>query len=85
MHYVYVLYSQKDKRLYTGSTANLKARLSKHNKGRVTATKHRLPLKLIYYEACLSRKDAMKREIYLKTAWGKRYLKNRLKNYLQNV
>ncbi len=26
--------------------------------------------------------DARMREKYLKTAWGKRYLKNRLKNYL---
>ena len=85
MHYVYVLYSKKDKKLYTGSTNNLIERINRHNKGLVTATKYRRPLKLIYYEACLSRKDAMRREIYLKTAWGKRYLKNRLKETLKII
>lgn len=83
MHYVYVLYSQKDKELYTGSTNNLVERLKRHNKGLESATKYRRPLKLIYYEACLDRKDSMRREIYLKTAWGKRYIKNRLNNFFE--
>jgi len=39
-------------------------------------------LKLIYYEACLSAADAIARERYLKSGMGKRYLKNRLKDYL---
>ncbi|MFH1093700.1 MAG: GIY-YIG nuclease family protein, partial [Candidatus Omnitrophota bacterium] len=30
----------------------------------------------------LNQNDAFHREKYLKTTWGKRYLKNRLKNYL---
>jgi len=34
----------------------------------VKSTKHRIPLKLIYWEGCLSKKDAIKREKYLKTA-----------------
>jgi putative endonuclease len=38
-------------------------------------------MKLVYYEACVDRKDALKREKYLKTAWGKRYLKGRMKGY----
>jgi putative endonuclease len=82
MYYVYVLFSKKDKRLYTGSTGNLVERIKRHNRGLVSSTKFRRPLKLIYYEACISRKDSMKRELYLKSAWGKRYLKNRLKDYL---
>jgi hypothetical protein len=36
---------------------------------------------LIYYEACLNEQDAFKREKYLKTTYGKRYLKLRCKNY----
>ncbi len=82
MRYVYVLKSDKDKNLYTGVTEDLKRRFLEHQQGNVKSTKHRRPLKLIYYEACLNDKDARKREIYLKTAWGKRYLKNRLYNYL---
>ena len=85
MYYVYVLKSLKDKKLYTGSTNNLVERLKRHNKGLVEATKYRRPLKLIYYEACLSRKDAMRREIYLKTSWGKRYIKSRLKIYFDVI
>ncbi|MBI2098039.1 MAG: GIY-YIG nuclease family protein [Candidatus Wildermuthbacteria bacterium] len=82
MYYTYILQSEKDKQLYTGYTENLKERLKLHNLGKVTSTKDRLPLKLVYYEACLNQQDATYREKYLKTSWGKRYIKARLKNYL---
>jgi len=82
MYYVYVLQSLKDKYFYVGYTPDLKLRIKKHNKGLVLATKDRRPLRIVYYEACLNRDDAIKRERYLKTSWGKRYIKNRLKNYL---
>jgi putative endonuclease len=80
--YVYVLQSEKDSNFYVGYTNDLKRRLAEHQNGQVNSTKNRLPLKLIYWEGCLNQADATKREKYLKTAWGKRYLKNRLKNYL---
>ena len=80
MYYVYVLKSLKDKGLYVGRTENLKERFLYHNKGKVKSTKNRKPLKLIYYEASNNIKDATHREQYLKSAWGKRYLKHRLKN-----
>ena len=80
MHYVYVLRSFKDKELYVGRTGDLKERLSEHSRGRVESTKDRRPLKLIYYETGNNIKDAVHRENYLKTSWGKRYLKHRLKN-----
>jgi len=38
--------------------------------------------KLIYYEACLSKKDAQNRERQLKTGFGRGYLRRRLKDYL---
>ena len=82
MYYIYVLQSLKDRQFYVGYTYNLKNRFKEHNNGRVLSTKHRRPLKLVYYEACLNQQDAAKREKYLKTAWGKRYIKNRLQNYL---
>jgi len=75
--YTYVLYSQKDKKHYVGSTKNLRHRLKEHTSGNVKSTKDRLPITLIYYEACLSNGKAGKRELYLKTSWGKRYLKSR--------
>ncbi len=82
-YYVYVLQSEKDCNLYTGLTVDLKTRLKEHNCGEDSQTKNRRPLKLIYYEACLNQHDAAKRERYLKTAWGKRYIKGRLEDYLK--
>ena len=82
MFYVYVLQSKKDKKKYVGFSKNLKLRFEQHNKGLVASTKNRRPLTLIYYEACLNQDDATKREKYLKTIFGKRYLKSRLESYL---
>ncbi|MCH8476222.1 MAG: GIY-YIG nuclease family protein [Opitutales bacterium] len=81
-HYVYVLRSLKDMRFYVGLANNLSGRLEQHNKGKVPSTRSRTPLELIYWEGCLNRHDAARREKYLKTAWGKRYLKTRMKEYL---
>jgi Predicted endonuclease containing a URI domain len=81
-YYVYVLRSEKDRMFYTGYTADVENRLRQHNAGQVESTASRRPLVLIYWEACLNQQDATRREKYLKTTWGKRYLKSRLKNYL---
>ena len=81
MYYVYILFSEKDNRFYVGFTTNLDRRIGEHLKGLVSSTKNRLPLKLVYYEVCLDQEDATHREKYLKTTYGKRYIKNRLKNY----
>jgi putative endonuclease len=84
MYYIYILQSKKDKNFYTGYSDDLKNRLKLHNTGKVKSTQNRLPMELVYYEACLNQQDATHREKYLKTAWGKRYIKIRLKNYLSN-
>lgn len=81
-YYVYVLQSLKDDKFYTGDTKGLKRRFEEHCNGRVESTKNRIPLKLIYFEGCLSQKDATHREKYLKTFHGKMFIQNRLKSYL---
>lgn len=81
MYYTYVLKSGKDGKLYSGYTKDLKLRFEQHTKGLVESTKHRRPLELIYYEACLKRSDATKREKHFKTHYGKMFLKQRLKSY----
>ena len=73
MFYVYVLKSQKDQCLYTGATSDLDNRLEKHNKGLIESTKDRIPFELIYFEACIDKRDAFRRERYLKTTYGKHY------------
>ncbi|KKQ37620.1 MAG: hypothetical protein US53_C0014G0010 [Candidatus Woesebacteria bacterium GW2011_GWA1_37_7] len=70
MFYVYVLGSLRDNKIYTGYTSNLKLRIGEHLIGKVASTASRKPLKLVYYEAYLSKLDALKRERYLK-AGGK--------------
>lgn len=76
--YTYVLKSRKDGKLYTGCTSALQERLEQHNNGLVYSTRHRRPLELIYFEACLGKDDAFRRERYLKTGMGKRYIRNRI-------
>ncbi|MDR9488702.1 GIY-YIG nuclease family protein, partial [Salibacter sp.] len=67
----YVLKSLKDGEHYTGYTKDLPSRFQAHNEGKVFSTKHRRPFELIYYEACLDKDDAIKREKYLKTHYGR--------------
>jgi len=81
-YYVYVLYSLKDKKFYTGYTQNLRNRLKEHKNGKVKSTMNRRPVELVYFEGCLSQQDATKREKYLKTTCGKRYIRNRINKYL---
>lgn len=81
-YYVYVLLSEKDNQFYTGYTSDLEKRLREHNEGKVASTRRRRPFRLVYWEGCLNQQDATRREKYLKTAWGKRHIKNRLQNYL---
>jgi putative endonuclease len=80
--YVHVLRSLHDKQFYAGLTRNLSARLQAHNNGLVNSTKKRIPLELVYWEGCRNESDAAQREKYLKSAWGKRYIKSRLRRYL---
>lgn len=79
--YIYILESAKDKERYVGYTSNLVRRIEEHKKGLSFSTKSRLPMKLIYFEACTNQEDAKRREIYLKTTRGRRFLAKRLKTY----
>jgi putative endonuclease len=81
MYYTYVLLSDKDHKLYIGYSKDLTPRFEEHRKGLVRSTKHRRPLRLIYYEVCLSQDDALRRERYFKTHYGRMFLKKRLKSY----
>ena len=82
-YYVYILQSQKDNKFYTGFTSDLRKRLYEHNSGKNISTSYRRPLRLVYYEAYLIKKDAEAREKYLKTSMGKRIVKKQLANFLK--
>ena len=80
MFYVYVLENETTEH-YIGYTTDLRKRLEEHNQGKSFATQHH-QWRCIYYEACLERTDARRRENYFKTTQGRRLLKRRLKDYL---
>ena len=85
MHFTYVLRSDADGRFYIGATNDLRTRLELHRTGRVRSTSYRRPLRLVYYEACLSPDDAFRRERYLKSGRGGRYLRQRLFTWLSGI
>lgn len=80
-YWVYILESLKDGNKYIGYTNNLKRRIEEHKKGLSFSTKFRLPFKLIYFEGCINEQDAKRREYYLKTTQGRRFLGLRLIQY----
>ena len=84
MFYTYILKSKVDGKTYVGYTKNLKLRFEQHNNEKVPSTKNRKPLELIYYEACLCRDDALKREKYLKTHYGKMFIKKGLATWFSS-
>ena len=83
-YYVYTLFSLRDKKFYTGFTTNLKDRLSRHARGEVKSTTNRRPLRLIHYEYFINKEDAMAREVFLKSGFGRNNLKSALKRTLNN-
>ena len=85
MYYIYILHSEKDGKLYIGSTPNLKARIEKHSNGYVLATKNRRPIKLIYYEGYIHSRDAKRRELFLKGGKGHKELQVQLQDSFRKI
>lgn len=75
MFYVYVLRSLRNGRLYTGSTNDLERRLNEHNKKQSKYTSYTSPYNLVYSEEYLTKGEAVKRELFLKTGKGRDFLK----------
>lgn len=66
MNYVYIL-KCKDNTLYTGYTNDLEKRVKTHNEGKgAKYTKCRRPCKLVYYEECETKNEALSREAQIK-------------------
>ena len=70
MYYVYVLKSKKDGSYYTGSTEDLKNRLTQHNQHNSRYTSTKVPYHLVWYGAFLDKKKALVFEKYLKSSSG---------------
>lgn len=77
--YVYVLRSLKDNRFYVGMSQDVDKRLKEHNTGKTKSTKGFRPWEIILIEEYPDRTTARKREKYLKTGYGKQWLKSKYK------
>ena len=81
MYNVYVLLSQKNGKRYVGFTEKSpEHRLKEHNQGVNTWTSQNRPFDLLYSESYSSRRMALKRELYFKSAAGRKFLQKVLKN-----
>ena len=80
-YFVYILQSLKDHKYYIGSSSDVYKRLDYHNAGKQRSTKNRTPFKLIYFEECNSKKEALIREKQIKSFKGGEAFKKLINNY----
>ena len=85
MFYTYAFYDKTRQIFYIGYTNDLKRRVAEHKYGKTQTTSRMTDKMLVYYEACMSKEDAMEREKQLKTGFGRGYLRKRLRNYLMDA
>jgi putative endonuclease len=81
-YYVYILLLN-NKQLYTGFTTDLNRRIEEHQSGRVDSTRKYRPLELIHTERYQMGSDARRREKFLKTTEGKRFLRQQIRDILR--
>ena len=82
MFFCYIIYSYKDEKLYVGYTNNINRRIKEHIDGRIGSTKNRRPLTLIHTESFPTRREAMKRERFLKSLYGSKFKQKIMKAFL---
>lgn len=75
---MYTVYILKDKngKIYKGLTNNLERRLKEHRSGHTITTRKLTEIRVVYEEQFADLETARKRELYLKSAAGRRFLKN---------
>ncbi|MEA1929307.1 MAG: GIY-YIG nuclease family protein [Patescibacteria group bacterium] len=78
MTYVVYVLRSKEGKFYKGLTSNLERRLKEHRAGGTRTTSRMTAIEVVYTETCKSFAEARKRELYLKTSAGRRFIKKRL-------
>ena len=76
MYTVYVLKDANGK-FYKGVTNDLQRRLKEHCRGKTKTTRSMKNIKVVYTEKFNDFKEARAREVYFKTAAGRRFLKTK--------
>lgn len=75
-YFVYVLKNDSGK-FYKGMTNNLSRRLKEHKSGHTITTSKMKNLEVAYFEEFDNFNDARRRELYFKSAAGRRFLKSK--------
>lgn len=73
-YFIYILYSQKLDRYYTGSTSDIDKRLIRHNAGATKSTKAGRPWEAVYSEEFNTKEEALNREKYIKKQKSRKYI-----------
>jgi len=73
--YVYIIKSKKDESFYIGYTQNLINRLKEHNEGSSRYTSGKRPWVIVYSEELCSKREALKRERFLKKQRNREFYK----------
>jgi putative endonuclease len=75
MYTVYILFSEKFQKHYTGFSSNLEQRMISHNElGKDWTAKYR-PWKIIFTKEFEIKKESMNYEKWLKSGIGRRFIK----------
>jgi putative endonuclease len=73
MFFVYFLESEKNNKIYIGSTdKEPRVRIKEHNEGASKFTRQNRPWKLIYFEKYHCKTDARSRELFYKSGFGRK-------------
>jgi len=78
MFYTYILVNEKGSKTYVGHTNDLERRLKEHNDGKSIFSRRYKPWRVLYKEAHKTEIEAIKREKYLKSAAGRRWIKKNI-------
>jgi len=75
---IYVLLGKDGRYLYKGSAHNIRKRVTDHMHGRAARTRNRRPLTLIHVEYLADYTEARRRENWLKSGQGRKWLKEKI-------
>ena len=75
MYYVYILLNETKTRTYVEVSADVNKRLEDHNAGRVKSSRPYRPYKIINIESFATLSEAKQKEIFYKSATGRRRLR----------
>ena len=81
---VYIIYSERLDRYYTGSTQSVAQRIDRHNAGATKYTKAGRPWRLVYRKSFQTRAEAVKRETKIKSMKSRKYIEDLVRSFNLN-